>query len=76
MIKKILGICVAASAIVVAGKMISDYAETKPELKDVKEKIKKTGSDFTANCKVVGKTIKQVLEKNAHSKESESVIVG
>ena len=41
MIKRFLGTCVAAAAIAVAGKMVSDYAETKPELKNVKEKLKK-----------------------------------
>ena len=53
MVKRFLGTCVTAAVLAVAGKLISDYAETKPELKNVKEKLKKTGKDFTADCKEV-----------------------
>jgi len=34
-------------------KNVSDYAETKPALKNVKDKLKKTGKDFSLNCKEV-----------------------
>lgn len=30
--------------------MISDYAETKPGLKNVKDKLEKTGKDLTDDC--------------------------
>ena len=53
MVKRFLGTCITAVVLAVAGKMISDYAETKPELKNVKEKLKKTGKDFIADCKDV-----------------------
>lgn len=53
MIKRFIGICVAAAVLAVTGKMVSDYAETKPSLKNVKDKLKKTGKDFTADCKEV-----------------------
>ena len=43
MIKRFIGTCVAATALAVTGKMVSDYAETKPSLKNVKDKLKKTG---------------------------------
>ena len=46
MIKRVLGICFTAAAFVITGKMISDYAETKPALKNVKDKLKKTGQIF------------------------------
>ena len=53
MIKRFIGTCVAAVALAVTGKMVSDYAETKPSMKNVKDKLKKTGKDFTADCKEV-----------------------
>ena len=53
MIKRLIGTCIAATVIAVTGKVVSDYAETKPALKNVKDKLKKTGKDFSANCKEV-----------------------
>lgn len=53
MIKKIFGTVVGAVVLTVAGKMVSDFAETKPSLKNVKDKLKKTGKDFKADCKDV-----------------------
>ena len=53
MIKRFIGTCVAATVLAVTGKMVSDYAETKPALKNVKDKLKKTGEDFASNCKEV-----------------------
>jgi hypothetical protein len=53
MIKRFLASCAATAALCVAGKLISDYAETKPGLKNVKDKLKKTGNDFAADCKEV-----------------------
>ena len=41
MIKKIFGTVVGAVVLTVAGKMVSDFAETKPSLKNVKDKLKK-----------------------------------
>ena len=51
MIKRLIGTCIAATVLAVTGKVVSDYAETKPALKNVKDKLKKTGKDFSANCK-------------------------
>lgn len=53
MIKKFLGTCVTATLVAVAGKKLSDYAETKPGLKNVKDKLKKTARDFSDDCKDV-----------------------
>ena len=61
MIKRFTVICIAAVALAVTGKMVSDYAETKPSLKNVKDKLKKTGKDFTADCKEVLDAKKRVL---------------
>ena len=41
--------------------MVSDYAETKPALKNVKDKLKKTGEDFVSNCKEVLEATKRVF---------------
>ena len=51
MIKRFVGTVVTAAALAVTGKLVSDYAETKPALKNVKDKLKKTGEDFASNCK-------------------------
>ena len=48
-----VGTVVTAAVLAVTGKMVSDYAETKPALKNVKDKLKKTGEDFASNCKEV-----------------------
>ena len=61
MITRFTGICIAAVALAVTGKMVSDYAETKPSLKNVKDKLKKTGKDFTADCKEVLDATKRVF---------------
>ncbi len=53
MIKRLIGTCIAATVLAVTGKVVSDYAETKPALKNVKDKLKKTGEDFASNCKEV-----------------------
>ncbi len=63
MIKRVLGTCFTAAALVFTGKMISDYAETKPALKNVKDKLKKTGQDFSDDFKEVGLAIKQAFVK-------------
>ena len=61
MIKRLIGTCVTAVALAVTGKMISDYAETKPSLKNVKDKLKKTGKDFSEDCKEVLDATKRVF---------------
>ena len=53
MIKRFVGTVVTAAALAVTGKLVSDYAETRPALKNVKDKLKKTRKDFSANCKEV-----------------------
>ena len=53
MIKRFVGTVVTAAVLAVTGKLVSDYAETKPALKNVKDKLKKTGEDFASNCKEV-----------------------
>ena len=61
MIKKIFGTVVGAVVLTVAGKMVSDFAETKPSLKNVKDKLKKTGKDFTEDCKDVFDATRRVF---------------
>ena len=62
MIKRFIGTCVAATVLAVTGKMVSDYAETKPALKNVKDKLKKTGEDFASNCKKVLDATRRVFK--------------
>lgn len=61
MIKKIFGTVVGAIVLTVAGKMVSDFAETKSSLKNVKDKLKKTGKDFTVDCKDVFDATRRVF---------------
>ena len=61
MIKRLIGTCVATTVLAVTGKMVSDYAETKPALKNVKDKLKKTGQDLSSNCKEVLDATKRVF---------------
>ena len=61
MIKRLFCICIAATALIVTGKMVSDYAETKPGLKNIKEKLKKTGKDFISDFKEVVETAKSAF---------------
>ena len=61
MIKRMVGTVVAAAALAVTGKIVSDYAETKPALKNVKDKLKKIGQDLSSNCKEVLDATKRVF---------------
>ena len=61
MIKRLIGTCIAATVLAVTGKVVSDYAETKPALKNVKDKLKKTGEDFASNCKEVMDATRRVF---------------
>ena len=54
--------CIATAALAVTVKMVSDYAETKPGLKNIKEKLKKTGKDFTADFKEVLEAAKSAFK--------------
>ena len=62
MIKRLFCTCIAATALVVTGKMVSDYAETKPGLKNVKEKLMKTGKDFISDFKEVVEAAKSAFK--------------
>lgn len=46
-------------------KLLSVYTEKNPKLKVVKDNIKKTGKDFSVNCKEVGKSILAIMKKEA-----------
>ena len=61
MIKRFIGTCVTAVALAATGKVISDFAEKKPSLKNVKDKLKKTGKDFVTDCKDVLDATKRVF---------------
>ena len=63
MLKRIIVDCLICSALVAGGKIISNVAEKNPKLKVVKDNIKKTGKDFSVNCKEVGKSILDAMKK-------------
>ena len=69
MIKRLFCTCIAAAVLVATGKMVSDYAETKPGLKNVKEKLKKTSKDFISDFKEVVEASKSAFkgEKSAQT---------
>ena len=55
MIKKLIGTCITATVLAVTGKVVSDYAETKPALKNVNDYNELVDrynemSDFIDNC--------------------------
>ena len=70
MIKRLFCTCIAATALVVTGKMVSDYAETKPGLKNVKEKLKKTGKDFISDFKEVVEAAKRAFKGEMSAQSS------
>ena len=63
MLKRIIVDCLICSALVAGGKIISNVAEKNQKRKVVKDNIKKTGKDFSANCKEVGKSILDAMKK-------------
>lgn len=63
MLKRIIVDCFICSAVVAGGKIFSNVAEKNPKLKVVKDNIKKTGRDFSANCKEVGISILAAMKK-------------
>ncbi len=53
MMKRFLTECIAGSVMLIAGKIVSEYAETNPALKEIKDKVIKTCDDFTTDSKDV-----------------------
>ncbi len=50
------GVAVAAAALFGA-KKLSEYAETREDLKDIKDKLAKTRDDVAADCKDVAQSV-------------------
>ena len=57
MIKRMIRDCILATGVIVGGKVSLKYVDKNPKLKVVKEKICKTGKDFSENCKDIAKSI-------------------
>lgn len=55
MFYRIIRDCLIVADLVINVKLLSVYTEKNPKLKVVKDNIKETGKDFSANCKEVGK---------------------
>lgn len=63
MFYRIIRDCLIVADLVINVKLLSVYTEKNPKLKVVKDNIKKTGRDFSANCKEVGKSILDAMKK-------------
>ena len=63
MFYRIIRDCLIVADLVINVKLLSVYTEKNPKLKVVKDNIKKTGKDFSVNCKKVGKSILDVMKK-------------
>lgn len=63
MFYRIIRDCLIVADLVINVKLLSVYTEKNPKLKVVKDNVKKTGRDFSANCKEVGKSILDVMKK-------------
>ena len=63
MFYRIIRDCLIVADLVINVKLLSVYTEKNPKLKVVKDNIKKTGKDFSANCKEVGKSILDAMKK-------------
>ena len=55
--------CLIVADLVINVKLLSVYTEKNPKSKVVKDNIKKTGKDFSENCKEVGKSIFDAMKK-------------
>ena len=65
MFYRIIRDCLIVADLVINVKLLSVYTEKNPKSKVVKDNIKKTGKDFSANCKEVGKSILDAMKKEA-----------
>ena len=63
MFYRIIRDCLIVADLVINVKLLSVYTEKNPKLKVVKDNIKKTGKDFSENCKEVGKSIIDAMKK-------------
>ena len=63
MFYRIIRDCLIVADLVINVKLLSVYTEKNPKLKVVKDNIKKTGKDFSVNCKEVGKSILDAMKK-------------
>ena len=70
MIKRLFCTCIATAALAVTVKMVSDYAETKPGLKNVKEKLMKTSKDFISDFKEVVEAAKSAFKGEMSAQSS------
>ena len=73
MFYRIIRDCLIVADLVINVKLLSVYTEKNPKLKVVKDNIKKTGKDFSANCKEVGKSILDAMKKEEITVESQTL---
>lgn len=63
MFYRIIRDCLIVADLVINVRLLSVYTEKNPKFKVVKDNIKETGKDFSANCKEVGKSILDAMKK-------------
>ena len=73
MFYRIIRDCLIVADLVINVKLLSVYTEKNQKLKVVKDNIKKTGRDFSANCKEVGKSILDAMKKEEATVESQTL---
>ena len=73
MFYRIIRDCLIVADLVINVKLLSVYTEKNPKIKVVKDNIKKTGKDFSANCKEVGKSILDAMKKEEATVESQTL---
>ena len=57
MMKRFVAGVVFAGAVAVGVKKLSEYAEGRSELKDIKDKLVKTRDDFVADCRDLARAV-------------------
>jgi len=60
---RIIRDCLIVADFVINVKLLSVYTEKKSKAQSCKRQYQKTGKDFSANCKEVGKSILDVMKK-------------
>ncbi len=57
MMKRFVAGVVFAGAVAVGVKKLSEYAEGRDDLKDIKDKLAKTKDDFVADCRDLARAV-------------------
>ena len=72
MMKRFVTGVVFAGAVAVGVKKLSEYAEGRSELKDIKDKLAKTRDDFVADCRDLARAVSDAFWIGAVEGEGDS----